>query len=221
MICGRSWVLQRVNRLDEAKTDAKQSLKLGNTLKWHRNTAFCLKCLGRLSRMEAEAATDGAEKQELLAESERYLRQAIKAFTQLDEHECEEEVAECHSLLGRTLLVAGRLREARDEAVEAQSRLHDPAGKEYLDLQILRGDLVLGHDAPLAESLYSEIIRQCEDGDAQYSEIRARAFYARGRCRQAQRRGSQAKNDFNMAAEISTESSGSVGESCRMGRPNL
>ena len=204
LICGRSWILQRVNRLDEAKTDAKQSLELGNTLKWHRNTAFCLKCLGRLSRMQAEAVLDGAKKQEFLAESECYLHQAIKAFTQLDEHDCEEEVGECHSLLGRTLLVAGRLKEARDEASKAQSRLHDPEGKEYLDLQILHGDLAVRHDPPLAESLYSEVIQQCEDGDAHYSEIRARAFYARGRCRQAQRRGSEAKEDFNMATEIWT-----------------
>ena len=204
LICGRSWVLQRVNRLDEAMTDAKQSLELGNILKWHRNTAFCLKCVGRLSRMQAEAVPDGAKKQEFLAESERYLRQAIKAFTQLDEHDCEEEVGECHSFLGRTLLVAGRLKEAQDEAGKARSRLHDPAGKEYLDLQILHGDLAIRHNPPLAESLYSEVIQQCEDGDAQYSEIRARALYARGRCRQVQRRGSEAKEDFNMANEIWT-----------------
>ena len=59
LICGRSWVLQRVNQLDEAKTDAQRSLELGKRLRWHRNTAFCLKCLGRLSRMQAEVVSDG------------------------------------------------------------------------------------------------------------------------------------------------------------------
>ena len=46
LICGRSWVRQRMNQFDEAMTDAKRSLERGKALKWHRNTAFCLKCLG-------------------------------------------------------------------------------------------------------------------------------------------------------------------------------
>ena len=40
LICGQSWVLQRVDRLDDAKADAKRSLELGKTLRWHRNTAL-------------------------------------------------------------------------------------------------------------------------------------------------------------------------------------
>jgi hypothetical protein len=113
LICGRSWVLQRVNRLDEAKADAKRSLEIGETLKWHRNTCFCLKCLGRLSRMQADSAPDTTARDQFLADSERYLREAIDAFTRLDERDREDEVGECYSLLGRTLLVGGRLREGR------------------------------------------------------------------------------------------------------------
>ena len=204
LICGRSWVRQRMNQFDEAMTDAKRSLERGKTLKWHRNTAFCLKCLGRLSRIRAEAASDGTERKDLLAESERYLLEAIEAFTRLDEHDTEEEIGECHSLFGRTLLVAGRLKEAQEAATEAESRLCDPAGKEYQDLQILRGDLFAKSNPPLAESFYSEVIRQGVSADARHSEIRARAFYARGLCRLAQRHRPEARNDFDAAAEVWT-----------------
>lgn len=202
LICGRSWVLQRVGRLDEAKADAERSLELGRMLGWHRNTAFCLKCLGRLSRMQAEVLPEGAERKGLLAESEQYLRKAIEAFTRLDEHDTEEEVGECHSLLGRSWLVAGQLKEAREEAAKAEPLLGDSASKEYQDLQILHGDLVVRSDPDLAESFYSEVIQQGVSADAQYSEIRARAFYARGLCRRTQRRRPEAKKDFTTAAEI-------------------
>ena len=205
LICGRSWVLQRVDQLDEAKTDAKRSLELGKTLRWHRNTAFCLKCVGRLSRMQAEAVSDGAERKRLLAESERDLLEAIEAFTRLDEHDIEDEVGECYSLLGRTWLVAGHLKKAKEAATEAESRLRNQAGKDYLDLQILRGDLVVKSDPRLAESFYSDVIQQGVIADAQYSEIRARAFYARGLCLVAQRRVLEAKHDFTTAAGIWTE----------------
>ena len=204
LICGRSWVLQRVGRLDEAKADAERSLELGRMLGWHRNTAFCLKCLGRLSRMQAEVLPEGAERKGLLAESEQYLRKAIEAFTRLDEHDTEEEVGECHSLLGRSWLVAGQLKEAREEAAKAEPLLGDSASKEYQDLQILHGDLVVRSDLDLAESFYSEVIQQGVSADAQYSEIRARAFYARGLCRRTQRRRPEAKKDFTTAAEIWT-----------------
>ena len=53
-ICGVSWVYQRTGRLPEALTEAKRSLELGKDISWHRNTAFCLKCLGRLKRMQSE-----------------------------------------------------------------------------------------------------------------------------------------------------------------------
>ena len=54
LICGRSWVFQRINRLAEARAEGEKSLQLGEAIGWYRNTAFCLKCLGRLFRMEAE-----------------------------------------------------------------------------------------------------------------------------------------------------------------------
>ena len=221
LICGQSWVLQRVDRLDDAKADAKRSLELGKTLRWHRNTAFCLKCLGRLSRMQAEAASDSTERKELLDESERYLIEAIGEFTRLDELDTEEEVGECYSLLGRTLLVTGRLHEARKMGAEAESRLCESVGKEYLDLQILHGDLAAKSNLSVAESFYSDVIHKRVSGDAQYSEIRARAFYARGLYRQTQRRRPEAKNDFTTAAEIWRNLQESGSQQCRVGRPNV
>ena len=54
LICGRAWVYQRIGRLGKAREDGERSLKIGEDVGWLRNSAFCLKCLGRLYRMEAE-----------------------------------------------------------------------------------------------------------------------------------------------------------------------
>ncbi len=202
LICGQSWVLQRVNKLEQAEASALDSLALGKKLKWHRNTAFCLKCLGRLSRMRAVATDDSAARQALLTKSEQYLRDSIDKFTGLDDHDREEEVGECQSLLGRTLLVAKRLEDARAAALKAESQLNGSAGKEYQDLQILHGDLAAASDPRLAEDFYSDVIRQCATDDAPYSEIRARAFYSRARSRLAQGYRTQAKRDFEAAAKV-------------------
>src|SRR5206468_2880638 len=49
LICGQSWVFQRIGRLPEARIAAEKSLQLGVDIGWERNTAYCTKCLGRLS----------------------------------------------------------------------------------------------------------------------------------------------------------------------------
>ena len=202
LICGQSWVLQRVNKLQDADAKALESLNLGEDLKWHLNTAFCYKCLGRLSRMRAEATTDATLRASLLERSERHLRDAMDKFTILDDSHREEEVGDCRSLLGRTLFVANRLREARAAARAAESQLSGSTGKDYLDLQILHGDLCASTDPRLADDFYSAVIRQCATEDAQSSEIRARALNSRARVRKAQRRNARAKADFEAAAEV-------------------
>ena len=58
MICGKSWALQRIGRLDEARIAAEKSLELGEDIGWDRNTAYCEKCIGRLYRIMAEEASD-------------------------------------------------------------------------------------------------------------------------------------------------------------------
>ena len=202
LICGQSWVLQRVNKLEDAEAKALESLHLGEDLKWHLNTAFCWKCLGRLSRLRAEATSDATLRATLLEQSERYLRDAIAKFTTLDDPNREEEVGDCWSLLGRTLFLANRPQEARAAARTAESQLGGSTGKDYLDLQILHGDLCASTDPELADDFYSAVIRHCATEDAQYSEIRARALYSRARVRRAQRRTAHAKADFEAAAAV-------------------
>ena len=202
LICGQSWVLQRVNRLEKAEAAALDSLALGKQLQWHRNTAFCSKCLGRLNRMRAEATDDGTARETFLAKSERYLLDAIAQFKDLDAHDSDDEIGDCHSLLGRTLLKANRFADAKAAARTAESLLNGSVGKDYLDLQILHGDLAPPNDADAAEGFYSAVIQQCAKDDAQYSEIRARAHYARARSRLKGGAKARAKRDFEAASDI-------------------
>src|SRR5262245_53998272 len=59
VICGRSWVYQRIERLEEARVYAQKSLDLGEQVSWDRNTACCKKCTGRLLRMDTERQEQG------------------------------------------------------------------------------------------------------------------------------------------------------------------
>ena len=202
LICGQSWVLQRVKKLENAEATALESLTLGKKLPWPRNTAFCLKCLGRLYRLQAEATDDPTARNAYLAKSERYLLDAIKAFEGLADSDRHGEIGDCQSLLGRTLLVANRLEDARAAADKAQSLLSVSDDKDYQDLQILHGDLVASQDREAAEGFYGGVIRECANDDARYSEIRARAYSARACSRLARGRKLQAKSDFEAAAGI-------------------
>lgn len=168
-ICGVSWVYQRTGRLSEALVEAERSLALGQAIRWDRNTAFCLKCIGRLRRMQSEICPDAQERATFLRASESSLSEAVEHFTRLD---MGAEVGDCYSLLARTYLVMGDREAARGAVAQADSRLIDSADKDYLDLRIVKGDLALRDDAEAAESLYSEVLATTpETGDAQRSEI--------------------------------------------------
>ena len=195
LICGQSWVLQRVNKLEKATAAALESLALGEKLPWPRNTAFCHKCLGRLSRIQAEAAQDATTRQRFLTKSERYLLDAISEFSVLPDHGRDAEIGDSQSLLARTMLAANRLADAKAAAMRAESLLDASSSKDYQDLQLLQGDLVAPNDPQSAEDFYGAVIEQCARDDAQYSEIRARAYFARGRNRLTHGRRSQAKRD--------------------------
>ena len=199
-ICGVSWVYQRTGRLAEALAEAKRSLQLGEDINWHKNTAFCNKCLGRLKRLEAEGVQDPGQRAPLLQDSVSFLRKAIQEFEALNR---AAEVGDCHSLLARTYLVAGDRESARIAVDEADRRLIDPKNKDHLDLQIVKGDLMLGVNRRSAEALYSEVIASTKDSssDAQRSEIAARAYLHRGRVRRLLA-NEQAQTDFLTAAEI-------------------
>ena len=86
LICGRAWVFQRIGRLAEARADGEKSLQLGKSIEWYRNTVFCLKCLGRLFRIEAEQHRQNqAQFRELLGLSIGYLERAIDSFSKATE----------------------------------------------------------------------------------------------------------------------------------------
>lgn len=199
-ICGVSWVYQRTGRLSEALVEAERSLALGRAIHWDRNTAFCLKCIGRLRRMQSEICPDAQERADFLRASESSLSEAIEHFTRLD---LDAEVGDCYSLLARTYLVMGDREAARGAVAQADSRLIDSADKDYLDLQIVKGDLALRDDADAAESLYSEVLATTrETGDAQRSEILARAYLQRGRARANLGQEKRALADFRSAARM-------------------
>ena len=199
VICGISWVYQRTGRLSEALVEADYSLKLGMDIHWDRNTAFCNKCLGRLKRMESEAAADAAQRNVLLQDSVELLLKAIEGFTKLG---LAAEVGDCYSLLARTHLVAGNRQAARDVIAEAANRLVDPTAKDYLDLQIVQGDLMLHTSRRNAESIYTEVLTTKTGEDAQKSEIMARAYLQRGKVRADRGDKDDALADLQLAAEI-------------------
>jgi tetratricopeptide (TPR) repeat protein len=186
LICGRSWVYQRINRLDDARADGLRSLELGKELGWDRNTAYCLKCLGRLSRMEAERQhPNSAEFTKAWRASLDYLHQAISVFPNVSELPAADrtaEVGDCYSLLGRTHLVAGDVKAAAIAAQSALDRISDKTSKDYADLQILFGDLASARgDKVAAESHYDEAIEVAGTLEAERSEIAARAHFQKGR----------------------------------------
>ena len=199
-ICGISWVYQRTGRLAEALVEAERSLELGRAIHWDRNTAFCNKCLGRLKRMESECAQDPRRRVALHRDSVELLREAIVSFTKL---ELESEVGDCYSLLARTYLVVGDWEATRAAIREADQRLVDSTKKDYLDLNIVKGDLMLHTNRRSAASIYTEVLttRQGED-DAQKSEILARAYLHHGRVRSVLGDSGGAFSDFQQAAKI-------------------
>ena len=200
MICGVSWVYQRTGRLSEALTTAEDSMEIGLVINWDRNTAFCHKCIGRLKRMEAETARVPQQKTSLLNESARLLNKAIDDFTRLG---LEPEVGDCYSLLARTFLAAEDRQAAGLAIKEAEDRLVDSANKDFLDLQIVKGDLVEANSPGTAEIIYTEVLTaETGEEDAQNSEIMARAYLQRGRVRGELGDNERALVDFRAAAGI-------------------
>lgn len=203
LICGRAWVFQRINRLPEARADGEKSLQLGQDIDWYRNTAFCLKCLGRLYRMEAEQQrAKPAQFGQLLDLSVSYLKRAIDTFpavTELSESERLAEVGDCESLLGRAYFVAGDLKKAEAAARDAIGRISDTGSKDYADLQILLGDLAKAQgNTDAAVSFYNDAIEAAGRNGAEGSEIAARAYLQKGHA-------TGSKGWFDLAAKIWAE----------------
>ena len=197
-VCGVSWVYQRTGRLPEAFLEAQHSLDLGQAIHWHLNTAFCHKCMGRLRRLNAEDVPERGRRAELLADSVNLLRRAISEFAALER---QLEVGDCYSLLARTHLAAGDLGAAGEAVREADTRLVEPGTKDYIDFQMVKGDLLGHYDPSAARALYTDILTE-RDSDAQKSEIFARAHLQRGRLWAQLGNQKNAITDFRSAASI-------------------
>lgn len=203
LICGRSWALQRRGHLEKANAAATESLNQGEAIGWDRNTAFCLKCMGRLFRVQAEQA-DGNLQVPLLQKSEEHLKRAIKKFNTLAGFgNSHPQVGECFSLLGRTYLVWRQLSSAETVVREALKRITDKNDKAYLDLCVLIGDLqVAKQNASGALTHFKTAIDSECVSDTEVSEIRARALLARGKCLEALRDKTGALEDYRAAAKL-------------------
>ena len=180
LVCGKCWYYQRNGDLLLAKAHAMKSLELGQMLVWPRNDAFCKKCLGRITRLEAVLCRDKGARKGLFAESERQILEAIESFKCLTDDDRDDEIGDCYSLLGRTYLEAGDSDKAREAIWAAVKLLRDQVSKDYLDLQILLGDYhVAIRDFEAAMPFYNEVIQQHYPDDYERSEMKARALLKR------------------------------------------
>ena len=204
LICGKSWALQRMGDLAGARYYAKLSLDLGEAIPWPRNTAFCLKCTGRIFRLEAEVQSDPSERKRLLQESIQLLTDAIDKFCAMPEIGPDHaEVGDCYSLMARTYLVAKNYSHARRALQEAYRRIPANGAKDHLDLLILTGDIEAatnhGNDA---EDRYTEALQLPQADDVQTSEIIARGYYQRAVNRASAGRVETALADYRKAEEL-------------------
>jgi tetratricopeptide (TPR) repeat protein len=203
LICGLSWVHQRDGRLDLARALANESLELGESIPWPRNTAFCKKCIGRLYRLEAQENLDRARKDELYALSAASLQEAIEHFDGLNDDDRDAEKGDCYSLLARTYHEAGNKSKADRAARQALPLLNDRGDKDYLDYQIILGDISAERNEwETARAYYNLVIGQHFDDDPEKTDMRARAFYRRGLCWEKERNPNAALRDLQQAATM-------------------
>jgi tetratricopeptide (TPR) repeat protein len=202
LICGRSWVYQRVGRLKEARVAAEKSLQIGQDIGWDRNSAYCKKCIGRLYRLEAEA--DSINREHLLTTSVKWLTEAIERFQIAAEFgPTHPEVGDCFSLLGRTYLVMRRTSDAEQAIKAAHELIHREGGKDYVGLLILGGDWEASRrNWQAASNRYEDALDIFTVDGAEASEMRARALAGRARVRKELGEKSAAAADFQKAADI-------------------
>ena len=200
-ICGTSWAYQRTGNLGLAEQEAQESVRISEGISSRKNLAFCMKCLGRLKRLRAEAESNLEVRRAFFEDSVKCLREAISLFSDLHGPD-DPEVGDCYSLLGRTYLSTGNGRMARDCVGEAMRRI-DADSKDYLDLRILEGDIWLAteEDAKALEA-FEEVIDLTSEQDYQISEIVARAHRQRAETLMRMRRSTDAETAFAEAQRI-------------------
>ena len=202
-ICGTSWAYQRTGNLGWAEQEAEESVEISEGIGSDKNLAFCMKCLGRLKRLRAEAELNEDVKRVLFEESVSKLHEAITIFGRLGDFGSDHpEVGDCYSLLGRTKLNAGDIRGARESAAKGRELIDDDS-KDYLDLRILEGDLhVAKREYEDALSAFDEVVETTSRQDYQVSEIVARAHRQKGQALVQMGKRQDAAAEFAAAAEI-------------------
>lgn len=177
LLCGTSWVYQRMNRLSEARADAEKSHALGESFGWKRNTAYYYKCVGRLARMQAEQAPRGEERARLLRESEDFLLKSIALFPEVDElnqTRRDAEIGEARGLLARTYFVMGDDRKTV-EALDAASAIVVRGSKAWIDVEILEVERLLRtKEFGAAERRASDVLASMPKDGREVTEMRAR-----------------------------------------------
>ena len=203
LICGRSWVWQRHGDLARAEESAYESLALGKAIGDGVNTAYTLKCLGRLFRIQAERSF-GEAAAELVEKSIRYLQDARRAFQDLrPAGDGDSEVGDCLSLEGRSQFVAGRLSEARSLVMQSFDFLDNPSDKDYLDACILLSDVLRAEgDLAAAIKALKPVWLVNSANDSPKSEVIARAFVANGEIAALRGRKGTARSAFSAASDI-------------------
>jgi tetratricopeptide (TPR) repeat protein len=185
LICGRSWVLQRGGELEDALAAAGRSERLAEDVGARTTLAFVKKCSGRLYRLQAERMPEGSSQRVArLQASVAALERARDEFTALigTEKITKAEAGDCFSLLARTHLVAGSREPAFAAIRDAYARLTPDDGKDYIDLLLVAGECELTFGDPAAAfGLFTEALNRSERDRPDYSEMRARAFFALGR----------------------------------------
>lgn len=204
LICGTSWAFQRLHKIGKARIDADEAYRLAQNMRMDRTLAFCVKCRGRLCRMEAEQMTSGPEKMAKLHESVALLNEAIEHFGLLTEFGPEDpEVGDCFSLLGRTYLELNDLTEAENAIQRAKTLLIDESSKDFIDLLILKGDVeVAKGNRRAAFDFYNRAAAVSTTSDPEISEMRARALFKRAKNRDRLGDKLGAKTDYQEAERI-------------------
>jgi tetratricopeptide (TPR) repeat protein len=205
-VCGLSWVFQRRGELAKASVFTEEGRAISEKLDQRATTAFAAKCAGRLHRLQGEGCSVSDARNDFFARSRASLEDAIATFSAAEGFgPTHPEVGDCHSLLGRTWLSDGRVDLAAQEADIAEELILNHAEKDYLDLLILRSDILVASGKPReGKDLLTEALKVAAQHHESYplSEIIARIFESRARAHIARKDGRRAAKDFLSAADI-------------------
>ena len=190
--------------MPEARIDAEEAYALSRDVRLDRTLAFCVKCRGRLCRLEAESMPNGELRISKLRESVELLSEAIQKFSELAQFGPDDpEVGDCYSLLGRTYLELLELRMAWNSIERANELIIDEGSKDYIDLVILTGDTeVASGSRDAARRSYDRALEISAGSDPEVSEMRARAYYQSGLNEQARGNLEGARSRYESARQI-------------------